>query len=301
MARQTFQLKELLLLSLAPIIWGSTFLITTELLPAGYPITVATLRALPAGLLLLAVTRQLPSLKWINKILILGALNFSLFWICLFIAAYRLPGGIAATIGAIQPLIVIFLARGLLGMQIQLWTIAAAIIGLGGVALLVLTPKTQLDIVGVVAAVAGATSMAAGIVCSRKWQPETSLISFTAWQLIAGGLLLLPFALLLEPAFPPLTIESLSGLVYLSVIGAAFTYLLWFRGIAQIPPASVSMLSLLSPLTAILLGWGFLNQQLNNTQFIGVLIVLASVLLNGRPPRKALNRKLSSTLISKEL
>ena len=47
MARNT----DVLLTAIAPAIWGSTYLVTTELLPQGYPLTVAMLRALPAGLL----------------------------------------------------------------------------------------------------------------------------------------------------------------------------------------------------------------------------------------------------------
>ena len=110
---------DLLVTAIAPIIWGSTYLITTEYLPAGYPLTVAMLRALPVGLLLLLVVRQLPSGIWWLKILVLGALNFSIFWWMLFVAAYRLPGGVAATVGAIQPLLVIILARQLLGKPID--------------------------------------------------------------------------------------------------------------------------------------------------------------------------------------
>lgn len=52
------------LTALAPAIWGSTYIVTTGLLPQGYPLTVAMLRALPAGLLLLAIVRQLPSGRW---------------------------------------------------------------------------------------------------------------------------------------------------------------------------------------------------------------------------------------------
>lgn len=43
------------LTALAPIVWGSTYLVTTEMLPAGIPLTLAVLRALPAGLLLILV------------------------------------------------------------------------------------------------------------------------------------------------------------------------------------------------------------------------------------------------------
>ncbi|MGB7481096.1 MAG: EamA family transporter, partial [Burkholderiaceae bacterium] len=97
---------DLLTTAAAPAIWGTTYLVTTELLPPGVPLTVATWRALPAGLLLLAFVRRLPHGVWWARALLLGALNISLFQTLLFISAYRLPGGVAATLGALQPLLV---------------------------------------------------------------------------------------------------------------------------------------------------------------------------------------------------
>ena len=51
---------DIAITAIAPLIWGSTYYVTTEFLPAGYPITMAALRALPAGLLLLLFARRLP-------------------------------------------------------------------------------------------------------------------------------------------------------------------------------------------------------------------------------------------------
>ena len=168
------RISDILITALAPAIWGSTYYVTTEFLPDGYPITVSLLRALPAGLLLLLIVRQLPTGIWWPRVFILGALNFSIFWSLLFLAAYRLPGGVAATVGAIQPLIVIFLARILIGNQILFFSVVAAIIGIFGVGLLILTPNAALDPVGVLAGLGGAASMAAGTVISHKRSPPVS-------------------------------------------------------------------------------------------------------------------------------
>ncbi|MGO1659335.1 MAG: DMT family transporter [Marinobacter sp.] len=102
---------DLSLTALAPVIWGSTYIVTTELLPHGHPLGVAMLRALPAGLILLVLVKRLPNRDWYGRLFILGGLNFSVFWGLLFVAAYRLPGGVAATLGAMQPLVVLLLAR----------------------------------------------------------------------------------------------------------------------------------------------------------------------------------------------
>lgn len=276
---------DLLLTALAPAIWGSTYVVTTLMLPPDYPLTIAMLRALPAGFLLLLAVRQLPQGIWWLRSFVLGALNFSVFWALLFVAAYRLPGGVAATLGAIQPLVVIGLARALLSSPVRNLSVAAALAGLAGVALLVLSPKAALDPVGVAAGLASAVSMALGTVLSRRWQPPVSALTFTSWQLTAGGILLAPVALLAEPSLPPLTPLNVLGIAYLGLIGAALTYVLWFRGVARLEPATVSSLGFLSPVSAVLLGWGLLGQSLGAWQMAGIGIVVGSVWLSQRAQR----------------
>lgn len=277
-----FSTGDIVLTAVAPAIWGSTYLVTTEFLPPGYPLTVAMLRALPAGLILLLLVRRLPFSIWWRRSFILGALNFSFFWAMLFISAYRLPGGVAATVGAVQPLIVVLLARSLIGTPVKPLAIFAALIGMAGVGLLVLTPSAALDPIGILAGLAGAVSMAFGTVLTRRWAPPVSTLTVTAWQLTAGGLLLLPVALLLEPTPPVPTLANILGMAWLGLIGAAFTYILWFRGLARIGPTVAAPLGFLSPLVATLLGWGVLDQSLTPLQITGVVTVLASVWLGQR-------------------
>ncbi|WP_208249213.1 EamA family transporter [Rhizobium sp. T1470] len=275
-------LSDVLITALAPTIWGSTYFVTTSFLPHGYPLTVAFLRAFPAGLLLLAIVRKLPQGVWWFRAFVLGGLNFSFFWAMLFVSAYRLPGGVAATVGAIQPLVVILLSRLFLARPIQALAVSAGLFGMMGVALLVLTPNAALDPIGVAAGLAGAVSMAFGTVLTRRWVTPVSNLAFTAWQLTAGGILLAPVAFLFEPAFPAPTAANILGIAYLGLIGAAFTYLLWFRGLARIEPSAAAPLGFLSPVTATLLGWLGLGQSLTPAQLFGFAMVLASVWLSQR-------------------
>ncbi len=278
---------DLLLTALAPAIWGSTYIVTTQLLPPDHPLWVSLLRALPAGLLLLLIVRQLPHGHWWGRVFILGALNFSIFWTLLFVSAYRLPGGVAATVGAVQPLIVLGLERLFFKTPVRGISIIIGLVGIAGVALLVLTPQAALDPIGVAAGLGGALSMAAGTVFTRYWQPPVSALTFTAWQLTAGGLLLVPVALIFEPSLPMPTDKNILGFAYLGLIGAALTYILWFRGIAKLKPAIVAPLGFLSPLMAVLLGWSILDQTLTPAQLAGVAVVLGSVWLNQRASLKS--------------
>ncbi|MFJ2186957.1 EamA family transporter [Kitasatospora sp. NPDC087861] len=278
----------MLVTAIAPAVWGSTYIVTTELLPPHRPLLAAVLRALPAGLLLIALTRRLPQGSWWWRSLVLGALNIGAFLALLFIAAYRLPGGVAATVGAVQPLITAGLSAALLGDRLTLRTVLSGIAGVAGVSLLVLRANAQLDVVGVVAALAGAVVMATGVVLSKRWTSPAPLLATTGWQLTAGGLLLVPVALLVEGGPPShLTAANLLGYGYLSLIGAALTYALWFRGIRALPPTSVSFLSLLSPVVATAIGWLALGQDLSPLQALGALIVLGSLVAAQTQRRRA--------------
>jgi probable blue pigment (indigoidine) exporter len=268
---------DLLLTGLAPVIWGTTYLVTTEWLPQGYPLTTALLRALPAGLLLLAFVRRLPRGIWLLRVFILGGLNFSIFWSLIFVSAYRLPGGVAATVNALQPLFVIVLSRLLLGAPMRWSAVVATLGGVVGVALLILRPNAALDAIGIAAGLGGAIAMALGTVLAKRWQPPVSALAFTAWQLVAGGLLLAPLALTVERRLPWPSLDNLIGFVWLGLFGAALSYMLWFRGLARLGPQAVSPLVLMSPVTAVLLGWFVVDEVFTPVQLAGIALVLLSV------------------------
>jgi probable blue pigment (indigoidine) exporter len=267
-----------LLTALTPAIWGTTYLVTTELLPPDRPLLAALIRALPAGLILVALTRRLPQGNWWWRALVLGALNIGAFNALLFVGAYRLPGGVAATVGAIQPLLVALLSSGLLGERLTSRTMLAAVAGVAGVSLLVLRADARLDLLGVAAALGGAVVMAAGVVLSKRWTSPAPLLATTGWQLVAGGLLLAPVAFFVEGPPPAhLTGANLAGYAYLTIIGSALAYALWFRGIRALTATKVTFLGLLSPVVATSLGWLVLGQRLGVAQVLGAFIVVAAL------------------------
>ncbi len=269
--------RDVMLTALAPAIWGSTYIVASEILPPDRPFTAALLRALPAGLLLLLFTRRLPARRDWWRLLALSALNIGVFQALLFVAAYRLPGGLAAVLGAIQPLLVMILAWSVdhrVPRQITLWS---AVAGVAGMAVLLLSPQTTFEPVGVAAALLGAACMAAGVWLTRRWQLDLPVLPLTGWQLILGGIMLLPVAWLADPPLPALTLPQWAAYAYLSLAGALLAYGLWFRGVARLPTVAVASLGLLSPLTAVLLGWTLLAQSVSGSALIGLVVVLISV------------------------
>ena len=273
------RLSDILLTALAPISWGTTYAVATEFLPPDHPLLVAALRSLPIGLFLTIGFRKLPQGVWWWRMLVLGGLNIGLFQALLFVAAYRLPGGVAATAGAIQPLLVVLFSWPLLAEKPSRPSVLAAIAGFVGVGLLVLGPSARLDSMGMVAAIAGAAAMGLGTVLVKRWQPPVSLIVFTAWQLTIGGFLLLPIALVTEGPFAALTRTNLWGFIYLGLIGTGLAYALWFRGIRRLQASAAAYLGLLSPVVASLIGYVLLQETFTIIQLMGVAVILTSVLI----------------------
>ena len=284
-----------LLTAVAPALWGTTYIVTTELLPAGRPLLAAALRALPAGVAVVAITRTLPRGDWWWRAAVLGTLNFGIFFSLLFTAAYRLPGGVAATVGAVQPLLVVVLAAGLLRERATSTKVLAGLVGLVGVALLVLDGSARLDPVGVAAALGGAASMATGSVLVQRWGRPTGALTFAGWQLTAGGLVLLPMALVVEGTPVTLTATNVAGYGYLAVLGGALAYTLWFRGIERLGAGNVTFLSLLSPVVATTIGV-VAGERLSASQALGAATVLGSVVTVQRAARRTLARSVVSVV-----
>lgn len=276
-------MRALLITAVTPAVWGTTYAVTTEFLPPERPLLSGMLRALPAGLLLLAVTRKLPRGHWWWRSAVLGMLNIGVFFSLLFAAAYRLPGGMAAVLGAAQPLVVAGLTVLLLSERVRLRTVVAGVLGAGGVALAVLTASARLDAIGIAAGLAGTMSMALGLTLTKRWgRPAASLLTSTGWQLTAGGLFLVPLTLSVEGLPGALTVSNVAGYAYLSLVGTLLAYTIWFWGLERLPAANASLLGLLSPLVATVLGWAALDQSLTPVQIAGMVLAFGAVVWGQR-------------------
>ncbi|MFI6578496.1 EamA family transporter [Nocardiopsis sp. NPDC050513] len=264
---------------IAPVVWGSTYIVTTEFLPPDRPLLAAAMRSLPAGLILLAVCRVLPHGVWWWRTLVLGTLNMGVFFYLLFVAAYLLPGGVAALVMSVQPMLVLVLAALVLGNRVRPVHVLTGVMGVVGVGLLVVGPEAALNPWGVLAGLAAAACMATGIVLTKHWgRPEgVGVLAMAGWQLTAAGFLLAPATLVFEGLPDRITGANLAGFAYLGLIGALVAYALWLRGLDRLPAVAVSFLSFGSPLAATVLGWAVLGQALTPVQLTGALIAVAAV------------------------
>ncbi|MCS5968546.1 DMT family transporter [Klebsiella variicola subsp. variicola] len=153
---------DLLLTALAPAIWGTTYIVTSQFPSSRSAIYRCAAEGVAGRHRPADLEPSFPQRGEWAKLIVTGILNIGAFQALLFIAAYRLPGGLAAVIGAIQPLLVMLLAWCVDRQRSPWLAVFSAIAGILGMAMLLLSPHTVLDPLGIGAAFLGAISMALG-------------------------------------------------------------------------------------------------------------------------------------------
>lgn len=276
--------------AIAPVAWGSTYYVTREFLPADHPLYGAAIRALPAGLLLLAVCRTLPRGSWWWRSIVLGVLNMSAFFALVYVAAQLLPTSVASVVMATSSMVMMLIAWALLSERPGLLPAIGAGLGIAGVCAMVLTGAETIDRWGVLASVAAMLMSSLGYILAKKWGGQVPVLASTSWQLIAGGLVLVPLAVAIEGAPPALDAAAVAGFAYVTVIATAVAFAAWFTGLQHLPAGTVGLIGLLNPVTGVLLGTALAAETLSLQQVAGILLVLTGIVL-GQPAVSRWNRR----------
>ncbi|AWB86908.1 EamA family transporter [Mycetocola zhujimingii] len=275
-------LRWVLIAAIAPVAWGSTYVVTQHLLPAESPLFGAVLRAFPAGILLLLLTRTLPTGLWWWKSLVLGTLNIGAFFALIYAAAQLLPSGIASTLMATSPAVMMLLAWPMLSERPRALALLGASIGIGGVFLMLGTGEASPDAAGILASVSAMVLSSVGFILTKKWSAGVNILSLTAWQLIAGGLVILPLAVIVEGGPPQLDPPAILGFLYLTLVATALAYVAWFSGLRHLSAGTVGLIGLLNPVTGVLLGASLGAEVFALPQLIGIVLVFAGIVI-GQP------------------
>ncbi|HET6562887.1 MAG TPA: EamA family transporter [Marmoricola sp.] len=272
--------------AVAPVAWGSNYYVTHEFLPQENPVWGAALRALPAGLLLLAAGRRLPTGAWWWRAAVLGLLNTSAFFVLIYLAAQLLPTSVAATVMATSPVAMMGVAWLALNQPPRPMQLLGAAAGIAGVALMLLTGAADVQLLGVLASVAAMVMSAVGFVLTKKWATDVPALDLASWQLTAGGLALVPFAVLLEGAPPTIAAAEASAFAYVAVVATALAFVAWFTGLQRLDAGSVGLVGLLNPVTGVLLGTALAHEVLTGRQLAGIALVLGGIVVGQRTPRR---------------
>jgi probable blue pigment (indigoidine) exporter len=284
MSSMEANLRWVLMTAVAPVAWGATYFVTREFLPHGYPLWGGVIRALPAGLLLMMIRRRLPAASWWWRSMVLGVLNMGAFFALVYVAAQLLPASLASTIMATSSMAIMLAAWAVLAERPRAVAVVGAALGIAGVCLMLLTGAVPTNPLGVLASVSAMTMSSVGYVLAKKWSRAAGadVLSMTSWQLIGGGLVLVPIAIVVEGAPPAIDGRALAGFGFVSLVATALAFACWFGGLRRLPAGVVGLVGLLNPVTGVLLGSLIAGDSLNGRQIAGIVLVLTGVLI-GQP------------------
>lgn len=271
--------RWILLTAIAPIAWGTTYFVTRHFLPADAPLWAAVIRCLPAGLLVLLFARKLPTGSWWWRSVVLGVLNVGGFSVLVYIVGLRLPTSLGSILMSASAAFLMLFAWLLLRQRPTLAAALGALIGIAGVAVMLGSGAGQADFWGVAASIGAMVASSIGFVLTVRWGGNVPVLAMTSWQLIAGSLVVVPFALLVEGAPPALDPTAMWAFAYIVVVATALAYAVWFNGLRRLPAAVVGVIGLLNPLTGVLMGVLLAGEEFGPPQMIGVALVIIGVLI----------------------
>ncbi len=260
------------------IIWGSTYLfiaIAVETIP---PLAGVSTRFIAAGLILSAIVlhrggtmrvtpRELASCVLIGCLL--PGANAVLFF-----AEQQVPIGLASLLIASVPLFVVLL-RLWGGERLRPRTLPAVLVGFAGVAVL-LRPSGGATIGGVLLCLLSALMWSVGSVVAARVRMPGDAFAATAWEMLAGGLVMLPWGIADAHGMSP-SLGSILSWLYLVTVGSVIGYTAYTWLLVHAPLTTVSTYAYVNPVVAILLGVLFRNEHLTVQILIGAAIIVGAV------------------------
>jgi drug/metabolite transporter (DMT)-like permease len=260
------------------VIWGSTYLfiaITVETIP---PLLAVSTRFIAAGAIMAAVVRRRGGSLRVSRrafvsCVVIGCLLPGANAV-LFFAERTVPTGLASLLIASVPLWVVLLR--LLGHErIPATALGAVGFGFAGVAVL-LRPSGGATTLGIGLCLVSAVMWSVGSVLSARLTMPDDTFAATTYEMLAGGLIMLPLGLTSVGTVSPSTGSMLAWL-YLVTIGSVVGYTAYTWLLANAPLGTVSTYAYVNPVVAILLGVLFRGETLTTQVLIGAAIVVASV------------------------
>lgn len=292
------------LLLIAPFfLWGTAMVAMKGTIPHTTPLFMAGIRLLPAGMLILIaaafMNRSQPQgwKAWL-WIALFGLVDGTLFQGFLAEGLTRTGAGLGSVMIDSQPIAVALMARILFGELVGVWGWLGLGIGIVGISLLGLPKAWILGLLqGDTSVLAGnivqqltqngqwlmllaALSMAVGTVLVRYVCKHADPVIATGWHMILGGIpLFLGSAMWESQQWTALNGLDWMALTYSTVFGSAIAYALFFYFASSGNLTSLSSLTFLTPIFALLFGNLFLGEVLNTVQWVGVGLTLISIYL----------------------
>lgn len=270
------------------LIWGTTWFFIKFGLEDLPPLTFAAARFVLA-LLVLAVIIYLqkipfPTNKRDWKLLALtGVMQFSINYSLVFWSEQYISSGLAAVLQAMITVFGLVLAWiHLPNERITLVKVAAVLLGIGGVAIIFIEQlqiNSVLAFAGCIAIVVGAYAAAHGSILVKAYGSNLHPAMLVFGQMLCGILPIIIYALTVEgnPLKMNWTWRAIGAVFYLSICGTIAAFWLYYWLLSQVESTKAMMISLVTPLIAVIVGWIFLGETLPAQTVFGGILILASI------------------------
>lgn len=283
------------LLFLLSILWGGSFFFATIAVRELPPLTLVMLRTGIAALALTVILR-IRSETWpftkgtVLAFLAMGLLNNLMPFTLLFWAQTKIPSGLASIFNATTPIFSIIVAHFLLADE-RMAINKAIGIGFGFLGVVVLLGSqamhgTTFAFLGMLACLCAALSYGFASVFGRRFKAMNLSATQVAFgQLVATTLMAAPMVSLIDQPWqlPMPSLHALGAVLALALFSTAFAYVIFFRLLASAGAINVSLVTLLIPLSAILLGTLILGEQLAMRHYAGMTLIGVGLLaIDGR-------------------
>ncbi len=273
------------------VVWGSTYLAirwTVETVP---PFTSGATRFLVAGVLVGVAARlrrgrgtwRIERLR-IRNAAVCGALTLAGGNGVLVLAETRVPSGLAALLVAVVPLWLVLLRR-FVGDRTPALTVAGVLVGLAGVALLLLPGSggKHVDVGYAALILLAALSWSVGSLLVTRTAVPSEPAMLSSIEMVAGGAVLL-VAGAARGEFARVHLGDISGkswlsLAYLVIFGSIVAFSAYLYALANAPTSLVATYAYVNPVVAVALGVMLAGEHLTASEVMGGLVIVASVVL----------------------
>ena len=284
------------LVFLLALLWGSSYpqiKVAVETIP---PLTVAALRSLIAGVLLLAFlgptgARQLwKAATGSSQLFTQAVFNCILPWMLLAWAVRSIDAGLATILNSLSPIFIFLMTWGITRHEPATPRKFVGV-ALGLVGVLAIVGVNALSGIGrhtlaELACVAGAFCYGIAAIVGRRFDGVSPLLP-AAGSTLWAAVVLVPIALVVdEPWTLTPSIESILCMASLAVFSTGFAFVVYFRLLATVGSIAMSSQSYLRIVVGVGLGMVFLGERLSAGAIIGLPLVLAGVVAMTLPPRR---------------
>src|SRR5947207_11238012 len=289
-AERQHRFRVITAFTLLSVLWGGTYLALRVGLETMAPYTLASVRYMISGPIMLAVCALAGQKIRLNpqdalRLLVIGALLLSVGNIGVIWAEEYLPTGLTALLVAVLPIWMAIIEAWIFkGRRIPPLGIAGLALGIAGIFVL-LWPKLSngmrfghMELVGVVILLAGSFGWAYGSVLSSRWTLSIGVFAAIAWQMTFGGLVdtVVAFA---TGGFHHVewNFNVVLAIGYLVICGSwiGFTCYIWL--LEHVAAPKVGTYAYVNPVVAVVLGWMFLDERIDGFMFAGTAVILAAV------------------------